>query len=89
MPNDKRERLIELIDKAGITHFIAHYNDVPKVINTLADYLLKNDVVPVVRCKDCEYCLENDNNEHICSAQTDPNYVRLNDFCSYGIPREE
>lgn len=49
MQNNTRDRLVELlIDSVRYT-----YED-------QADYLIENDVVPVVRCKDCKYSRELD-----------------------------
>lgn len=47
------------------------------------------DVVEVVRCKDCTFCLKNDDNEYLCSATTNPNYVTLDHFCSYGERKKD
>lgn len=47
------------------------------------------DVVEVVRCKDCMFCLEGYNHENVCSAMTNPNYVNLDHFCSYGERRTD
>lgn len=45
----------------------------------------KSDCVEVVRCKDCIYNYKSDTEGYyICSAMTNPNYVPLNHFCSYG-----
>ncbi len=47
------------------------------------------DVVKVVKCKDCVF-LRNaiTTTEHICTATTNPNYVSLDHFCSYGKRKE-
>lgn len=44
----------------------------------------KAGFVEVVKCKDCLFCLENYNHEYLCSAMTNPNYVSIDHFCSYG-----
>lgn len=45
-----------------------------------ADHLLTNDVVPVIRCKDCYW-----RNRNCCMHPTDGmNVVNDDDFCSYG-----
>lgn len=50
MQNDIMDRLIELLEEAeGQVN-----NDVPS-LKMIADHLIENDVVPVVRCKDCKY----------------------------------
>jgi hypothetical protein len=48
-----------------------------------ADYLIENDVVPVVRCKDCKYrCPESISASKHCTLTGIP--VDDDDFCSYG-----
>ena len=56
-------------------------NDRANQIIDAFDYLPAADVVPVVRCKNCEY-----NNE--CSVQ-DFGEMRQNDFCSRGKRRSD
>ena len=56
-------------------------NDRANQIIDAFDYLPTADVVPVVRCKDCEY-----NNE--CSVQ-DFGEMHQNDFCSRGKRRSD
>ena len=55
-----------------------------------ADYLIKNDVVPGVRCKDCRHCSRDENIigaygycYHFGCYAHEP-MVEANDFCSYG-----
>ena len=55
-------------------------NDRANQIIDVFDYLPTADVVPVVRCKDCEY-----NNE--CSVQAFGE-MHQNDFCSHGKRKE-
>lgn len=79
MQNDMRDRLIELIREAhtkwcNSTHDFEH---------TCADHLIENDVVLVVRCKDCT---EWNKDECECSHWYG---FRENDFCSYGERKEE
>lgn len=50
----------------------------------VADYLLDNDVVPVVRCKNCKHFRHNLENDTYCGCAgglTDP---KDDDFCSMG-----
>lgn len=45
----------------------------------------KADFVEVVRCKDCVYGAKSDVNGYLyCSSMTNPNYVSMEHFCSYG-----
>ena len=80
-----REKLIEILSVPIYPHELADPAEV------VADYLLDNDVVPVVRCKDCKhyeigkdylsYC------NHCDGGIAD--YPRQDDFCSYGERRSE
>ena len=53
--------------------------------NTLVDHLINNDVVPVVRCKDCKYY-----ELHKCHNNANGwfSHRTSDDFCSYGERRE-
>ena len=78
-----REKLIELL-QCSPTDIMGNHG-----IGALADHLIANDVVPVVRCKDCK---------HYKPMKPLPNYdghvkyccrsaykkVADNDFCSWG-----
>ena len=75
MKNNIRERLIDLLEQAdGQVN-----NDIPS-LEMIADYLIANGVVPVVRCRDCKhwdsgYCYR-------------IKLTRPDDYCSYGTPKE-
>ena len=82
MQNDKRDRLLDLLEQAeGQVN-----NDVPS-LESIADYLIANDVVPVVKCKNCIYNKGQlpvpDSNIIRCHREM-PKLRSLNDFCSYG-----
>ena len=47
-----RKKLIEILRVPIFPHELADPTEV------VADYLLDNDVVPVIRCKDCKYWLK-------------------------------
>lgn len=74
-----REKLIEILRVPIFLHELVDPTE------AVADYLLDNDVVPVVRCKDCK---------HFVAPQGVPccdNFYGLgfpnasgNDFCLYG-----
>ena len=73
-----RDRLIDLLENA---RFRA---DGGRLMEQLADHLLDNDTVAVVRCKDCDFCI---GPEDMCGNI----YCRMhmgrfdeNAFCSYG-----
>ena len=51
----------------------------------LAEHLIANDVVPVVRCKDCVWYENGKSYDAYCNHPTDGmNYSAEDDFCSYG-----
>lgn len=80
MQNNMRDKLIDLLEQVeGQVN-----NDVPP-LEMIADHLIANDVVAVVRCKDCEYCCESDIEGYgICISMTNPNHVKLDHYCFYG-----
>ena len=87
-----RDRLIELIRNAPRTDTV--YGDIKlpdpvQTVQTIADHLLANDTVAVVRCKDCDFCV---GPEDMCGNI----YCRMhmgrfdeNAFCSYSRRRTE
>ena len=87
-----RDGLIELIKQARCAKECIGMNDIEVCKATcqtyttcgiIADYLLKNDVKPVVRCKDCKY------RDELCMC-CHPRHEGILplayplDFCSYG-----
>ena len=74
-----REKLIKILRTPIFPHELVDPTE------AVADYLLDNDVVPVVRCKDCKHfgghgachC-------HAADENGTPIFVREDDFCSYG-----
>ena len=86
-----RENLIELLKSADDLPVVETYE-------SFADYLIDNDVVPVVRCKDCKYqskiwiedkrrkekgyYIYGCNYQEMCEVGYD------DDFCSYGERKE-
>ena len=87
MPNDERERLVEILRD--------NFLDLGYSDEYVADILLKNDVVPVVRCKECMYKVDY-SSRCMCgrnATNTGETIVGLmavdEDFyCGYGIPKE-
>ena len=53
---------------------------------SIADYLLANGVVKVVRCKDCKSSIAPD--ECSCFCNYFDKFVLLRDFCSFGELKE-
>lgn len=48
------------------------------------------DVVEVVRCKDCKYCIKEDDYEFWCNGFCSPaRLVNPEDFCSHGFNKSE
>ena len=80
MENEKRQKLIEILRVPIYPHELADPTEV------VADYLLDNDVVPVVRCKDCvNYCGFEHCKNGICDVDSvSKRAVYPDDFCSYG-----
>ena len=82
-----REKLIKILRVPIYPHELADPTEV------VADYLLDNDVVPVVRCKDCKHwkCWRI-SGEGSGDCLFDEGYATLAtqhyDFCSYGERRE-
>ena len=93
MQNDMRDRLVELLRADMHTEcdkscFDCPYcNDEDACFNHLAtkcaDHLIANDVVPVVRCKDCT---EWDEDECECSHWYG---FKENDYCIYGERKDD
>ena len=54
-----------------------------------ADLLIENDFLPVVRCKDCKYWLDNnDGYPHEECRWGHGETPDTNDFCSYGVRKD-
>lgn len=78
-----REKLIKILRVPIYPHELADPTEV------VADYLLDNDVVPVVRCKDCDHRSDVlDCGNYLCNRKM-YGMVRPNDFCSYGERRTD
>lgn len=82
MKNNIRDRLIDLINQDNcpspyICDEKCKYSHLEQCIgDRLADHLIENDVIPVVRCKDCKYW----NNGDCYRIEL----TRPDDYCSYG-----
>lgn len=78
-----REKLIEILRVPIYPHEQADPAEV------VADYLLDNDVVPVVRCKDCKHGMKarlqpRHAKNYLCKQMWDGGYNEPDHFCSYG-----
>jgi hypothetical protein len=82
-----REKLIGILRVPIYPHELADPTEV------VADYLLDNDVVPVVRCKDCKHWHEEtgfcEEHSRFDSFGMDWNMFAEDDFCSYGERRTD
>ena len=79
MANEMRDRLVELLEQK------MH----PYLADDIADFLIENGVVPVVRCKDCKYYKAqkqsvNWKNKKKYCCRVVALKVNENDYCSYG-----
>lgn len=82
---NERERLIALLQSVP-----ADYEG-NRGVGTIADHLLSNGVVEVVRCRDCVYYASNCcfNRQWDFESSTEIPMVREDDFCSYGERKEQ
>ena len=83
-----REKLIEILSVPIYPHELADPTEV------VADYLLDNGVVPVVRCKDCKhYGWEQEpchgRTQRFCKLHKGLVVVYKDTFCSYGERRTD
>ena len=92
--NMMREKLIEILRVPIYPHELADPTE------AVADYLLDNDVVPVVRCKNCQHSklpavLTQKYGEpgtltcHNWHSPCNKRNVKQDDFCSYGERRTD
>lgn len=87
----EREKLIQLLKKDNCPSPMLCSGDCKYVSSAdchserLADLLIENDVVEVVRCKDCA---NYSNNSELCYIFKGLLFYE-NDFCSYGKRRQD
>ena len=79
-----REKMIELIN--GVLKHLPWGEISSHTAEDIANYLIDNDVVPVVRCKNCEFCLYNSSNDTYRCKSMRGMYraVMADEFCSWG-----
>ncbi len=76
MQNDMRNRLANLLYEAE-----GKVNNEYPTVEMVAEHLIANDVVPVLRCKECKnYEHMSCNNQYFCNRFG--GYVTENDYCS-------
>ena len=89
MQNDMRDRLIKIITSKP--ELLKNLNISLVKLFSFADHLIANDVVPVVRCKDCKHCRK-DTYFDYCdkySRPFDKMYVEKDHYCSYGERKDD
>ena len=59
-----------------------------KCVERAIDNAPTADVVEVVRCGECRCCTEVYRGAYFCSLPSNPRYVQLCHFCSYGKRRD-
>ena len=93
-----REKLIELLETTVSKEEVAVYGEVYVSTSMVAEHLIANDVVPVVRCKDCKYWRDSwvapdGKHEHGECYIEDADDVIVgrwdDDFCSYGERKDK
>ena len=82
MANEMRDRLVELL-KDTLHEWECDVQ--PETVLQIAEHLIENDVVPVVRCKDCKHYKKinyDDISQNTCGITT--KRQRPYDYCNYG-----
>lgn len=74
-----RERLIQILNVP------IHPHELVDPLEAVADYLIDNDVIPVVRCKECASWKKSSMDCGWCEAWEAMRYH--NHFCNYGERR--
>ena len=74
--DNPREKLTKVLKKCGVWN-------ASKTIDDIADYLIANDVMPIVRCNDCKH-----RTDGLCPMDIIEDYpwvaTKDDDFCFYG-----
>lgn len=76
-----RDRLIEILSRK------VHPRDGVDPAVVVADFLLGNDILPVVRCKDCKHSYEDVSGRCCSRGPCVDCFVPDSFFCSYGERR--
>ena len=86
-----REKLIDLLDDIQLrgedfTDYEIYGMRLPNTVSNddVADHLIANDVVPVVRCKDCKYMEVTPDSLRWCYVWNGINGMGDDGFCNYG-----
>jgi hypothetical protein len=78
----------EYIDKNKTKRFLLCFDEARGAVN-LIDQVLVEDVVEVVRCKNCKHFDTDAFNRTVCMRDFQTICVKDNDFCSYGERKED
>lgn len=86
-----REKLVELLMDMPFGNSTEEAEE--RHARDTADYLIDNDVVPVVRCKDCKHYKTRSQSakwkpKAPCCTRAANIFTKPDDFCSYGERRE-
>lgn len=79
----QKEKLIDILSVPIHPRIGADYTEV------VADYLLDNDVLPVVRCKDCRFLDNVSLNHGIYYCWKHHKEVECDGYCSYGERKDD
>ena len=73
----------QYIDADKYKKDLIHLGFLPALVTRVLDKQPTADVVEVVRCKDCKYCLTDDYTMY-CERATGLDQILPDDYCSYG-----
>lgn len=90
MQNNMKDRLVELLKD---TFHEWECEVQPETVLQIAEHLVENGVVPVIRCCDCKHRQENPDINNTCYLTCNKIYgiqgtIEPDDYCSYGTPKE-
>jgi hypothetical protein len=77
-----KEKVMELVNK--VLRCLPWGEISSHTAEDIADHLIENDVVPVVRCRDCKFYESYIGDSYMCSKFLGVTIPSPNDFCSYG-----
>lgn len=82
--------MAEFIKREAVIDLITRRYENPKICTQEINSIPAADVVEVVRCKDCKYCIKEDDYEFWCNGFCSPaRLVNPEDFCSHGFNKSE
>lgn len=81
---DADEFLKNEIKRCGCVPLIGSCTSDNEIFKFILEQQPTVDAVEVVRCKDCEYFMEDIFKRTVCNRTFDMFVMKANDFCSYG-----